>query len=167
MTAFDQARGGSWRGMAVAAAASTAATLLLLTLSRLVERPEGWSAPAGADVALYVHLFTVIPAVPLGAIVLWGPKGGSVHKTLGRIWGAMMMITALSSFWLQGLNGGPSFIHLFSVLTLVSIPIAVWRARRGDIRGHRSAMRGVYAGLIVAGAFAASPGRFLGGLMFG
>lgn len=167
MSVIDQARGGGWRWMTAAVAAATAATFLLLTLSQLVERPEGWRAPAGADVALYIHLFTVIPAVPLGAVVLWGPKGGPVHRTLGRIWGAMMMITALSSFWLQSLSGGLSFIHLFSVLTLVSIPLAVWNARRGNIRGHRNAMRGVYAGLIAAGLFAAVPGRFLGHALFG
>lgn len=167
MTLLDQVRASGWRGTAVAVAASTAATVLLWSLSLLIQRPDGWRAPAGAELALYIHMATVIPAVPLGAWVLWREKGGPMHRMLGRIWGAMMMVTAISSFWLQDLSGGLSFIHLFSVLTLVSIPLGVWNARRGNIRGHRNAMRGVYAGLIAAGLLAVVPGRTLGDLLFG
>ena len=167
MAATAVSNSNGWRGFAVAAAVALAATVLLLSLSTLTERPAGWRPPSGARLALWVHLFTVVPAVPLGAVVLWGPKGNATHKLLGRIWGALMMVTAVSSFWLQTLNGGLSFIHLFSVLTLVSIPLAVWHARRGDIRRHMNTMRGVYAGLIVAGLFAAAPGRFLGALLLG
>ena len=167
MTVLDQMRAGGWRGTAAAVAASTAVTILLWSLSLLIERPDGWSAPAGADVAFYVHLFTVVPAVPLGAYVLWREKGDRMHRLLGRMWGAMMMVTALSSFWLQDLSGGLSFIHLFSVLTLVSIPLAIWNVRRGNFRAHRNAMRGVYAGLIAAGLLAVVPGRTLGTLLFG
>jgi uncharacterized membrane protein len=79
----------------------------------------------------------------------------------------MMMVTAVSSFWLQSLSGGLSFIHLFSVITLVSIPLGVRQARRGNMAAHRNTMRGVYFGLIAAGLMAAAPGRFLGMLMFG
>ncbi|HEY0085237.1 MAG TPA: DUF2306 domain-containing protein [Allosphingosinicella sp.] len=156
-----------WRRFAVATAISLAVTLLLLSLSQLTTRPADWQPPSGAHIALYVHLFTVVPAVPLGAFVLWAPKGTSTHKLLGRIWAALMMVTAISSFWLQTLNGGLSFIHFFSVATLVSIPLSIWRARRGDIKGHLRAMRGVYAGLIAAGLFAMAPGRFLGEMLLG
>jgi uncharacterized membrane protein len=79
----------------------------------------------------------------------------------------MMMTTAIASLWLQSLSGGFSFIHLFSVLTLVSIPLAIWHARRGNIRAHMNAMRGVYLGLISAGLLSAAPGRYLGSFIFG
>lgn len=167
MESVDQAGGGGWARPAGALAVAIAATLTLLGLSLLIERPEGWNPPAGAEVALYVHLFTVIPAVPLGAVVLWRAKGDRMHRLLGRIWGALMMVTAVSSFWLQSLSGGLSFIHLFAVLTLVSIPLAIWNARRGNIRAHRNAMRGVYVGLIAAGLLALAPGRTLATLLFG
>ncbi|HZG09804.1 MAG TPA: DUF2306 domain-containing protein [Allosphingosinicella sp.] len=160
-------KGSGWGRSVATGAVALAVTLLFLALSALIARPAGWQAPAGADIALYVHLFTVVPAVPLGAYVLWAPKGNATHKLLGRIWGGMMMVTAASSFWLQTLSGGLSFIHLFAVLTLVSIPLSVWQARRGNIRAHRNAVRGVYAGLIAAGLMAAAPGRFLGVLIFG
>ena len=167
ITAAAEERNIFWRRPSVMVATALAVTLLLLSLSRLIERPDDWHPPRGADIALFVHLATVLPAVPLGAFVLWSRKGGAMHKLLGRIWAAMMMVTALSSFWLQSLAGGFSFIHLFSVLTLVAIPIAIWNARRGNIRGHRNAMRGVYFGLIAAGLMAAAPGRFLGEFLFG
>jgi uncharacterized membrane protein len=153
--------------MAAALGIATVATLALWGLSLLIERPTGWQPPAGAEIALYVHLVTVIPAVPLGAVVLWRPKGGAAHRVLGRAWAGMMMVTAVSSFWLQSLSGGLSFIHLFSIATLVSIPLAVRHARQGNIGSHLRVMRGVYAGLIVAGLVAAMPGRFLGVLLFG
>ncbi len=156
-----------WARPAAAVAVATAGTLALWGLSLLVERPQGWRAPAGAELALYIHLFTAVPAIPLGAFVLWRKKGGRIHRLLGRIWGTLMMVTALSTFWLQSLSGGFSFIHLFAVLTLVSIPIALWNARRGNIRAHRNAMRGVYAGLISAGLLALVPGRTLGALLLG
>jgi uncharacterized membrane protein len=164
---LDRVEASGWTRPMAVLALTTAATLGLWGLSLMIERPEGWRAPAGADVALYIHLFTAVPAVPLGAFVLWWTKGGRIHRILGRAWGAMMMVTALSTFWLQSLSGGFSFIHLFALLTLVSIPLAVWNARRGNIRAHRSAMRGVYAGLIAAGLLALVPGRTLGTLLFG
>ena len=155
------------RWIATVVAVSAAATFLMMSLTALIERPADWRPSAGAEMAMYVHLFTVVPAVPLGAIVLWGRKGTSTHRILGRIWGGLMMVTAISSFWLQGLSGGLGFIHLFSVLTLVSIPLGIYHARRGNIRGHMNAMRSVYAGLIAAGLFSAAPGRLLGVLVFG
>jgi uncharacterized membrane protein len=167
MTAIGEANAGGWLRPAATVAASLAATVLLLGLSSVIERGDGRHAPAGAEIALYVHLFTVVPAVPLGAWVLWRTKGDRVHRLLGRIWATMMMVGALSSFWLQSLSGGLSFIHLFSVLTLVSLPVGVWQARRGNIRAHRGAMRGVYFGLIAAGLLAVLPGRFLNALLFG
>ncbi|HEX8625276.1 MAG TPA: DUF2306 domain-containing protein [Allosphingosinicella sp.] len=167
MAVLDRVDSGGWTRPISVLALTTAATLALWGLSAIVERPEGWRPPAGSEMALYIHLCTAIPAVPLGAFVLWGRKGGRVHRVLGRIWGTLMMVTALSTFWLQSLSGGFSFIHLFAVLTLVSIPLAVWNARRGNIRAHRNAMRGVYAGLISAGLLAMVPGRTLGSLLFG
>jgi uncharacterized membrane protein len=167
MAVLERVDSSGWGRPAAVLAIATAATLALWGLSLMIERPQGWRAPAGAEVALYIHLVTAIPAVPLGAFVLWGRKGGRMHRLLGRIWAALMMVTALSTFWLQSLSGGFSFIHLFALLTLVSIPLAVWNARRGNIRAHRNAMRGVYAGLLSAGLLALVPGRTLGTLLFG
>jgi len=117
--------------------------------------------------ALWIHLATVIPAVPLGAWVLWGPKGTRGHKAAGRVWALMMVVTAIDSFWIRGLTGGIGPIHIFSVLTLVSIPLGIFHVRRGNVAAHRRAMTGVYIGLFVAGGFAMMPGRLLWATVFG
>lgn len=141
-------------------------SLSVTILLGYVMRGDGneYHAPAWA---LWIHLGTVLPAIPLGAWVLWGPKGTPGHKAAGRIWALMMLVTAIASFWLRGLTGGIGPIHLFSVLTLYSIPVSIWNARRGNIEAHRRAMVGVYAGLIIAGGFAMLPGRFLSMALLG
>ncbi len=117
--------------------------------------------------ALAIHLATVIPAVPLGAYVLWRPKGDALHRLLGKIWGMLMMITSLVSFWVRGATGHIGPIHIFSVLTLISIPLGIYHIRNGNVAGHIRAMRGVYIGMCVAGLFALMPGRMLGQIIFG
>jgi len=140
--------------------------LVLLALAALM---TGGTIGRGASAnwALMLHLATVVPALFLGAAVLALRKGTALHKALGRIWAALMMVTAIASFWLHDLMGHLSPIHIFSVITLVSIPLAIWRARKGDVTGHRRAMLGPYVGLVVAGLFAFIPGRLLGTLVAG
>ena len=123
-----------------------------------------WHTPA---FAVPLHLATVLPALPLGLWILLRPKGEASHKLLGRIWGILMMITAMDSLLIRDLTGGLEPIHIFSVVTLVSIPLGVWRIRQGNVSGHRSSMLGPYIGLVIAGLFALAPGRMLGNLLLG
>lgn len=117
------------------------------------------------DWAVTVHLATVIPAFFLGCAVMLMKKGTRSHRMLGRIWAMLMMVTAITSFWLQGLFGGIGPIHIFSVMTLVSIPRAIWAIRKGDVKVHQRAMTGPFIGLCVAGAFSFLPGRILGNMV--
>jgi uncharacterized membrane protein len=107
----------------------------------------------------------VLPALPLGAYVLLRRKGGRLHRLLGRIWAGMMVTTAISSFWLG--EKGLSFIHIFSVMTLISVPLAIFWIRRGNVERHRRTMTNVYIGLVVAGLFSFAPGRLLETWLFG
>ena len=116
--------------------------------------------------ALIIHVGTVIPALFLGAPILIMKKGTRRHKTLGRIWASLMMITAISSFWLQGLTGGIGPIHIFSVVTILSIPRAIWAARTGRMIVHQRAMTGPYIGLFIAGLFSFLPDRMMGQIAF-
>ena len=95
-------------------------------------------------------------------------KGTASHKRLGRIWVGLMAAVALSSFWIFEIRrgAGPSLIHLLSVWTLVSLALAVYYIRRGNVRAHRGFMIGTFIGLVVAGAFAMAPGRALYRLFF-
>lgn len=114
--------------------------------------------------ALFIHVGTVIPALFLGVPVLLMKKGTKLHKLLGRIWGMLMITTAISSFWLQGLVGSIGPIHIFSVVTLFSIPQGIYYARKGNIAAHQRAMTGPYIGLVIAGLFSFMPGRMMGNL---
>ena len=145
------------------------ATLGTLTLMAAASVISGSVRISYADTpwALIIHVSTVVPALLLGGPILIMKKGTALHKALGRVWAVLMMTTALSSFWLQGLVGTIGPIHIFSVITLVSIPRAIWAIRNGDIVTHQRAMVGPYIGLLVAGLFAFMPGRTMGELVVG
>ena len=119
------------------------------------------ATPDSRDLALIVHLATVIPAVPLGLYVLLARKGGARHKLLGKIWLSLMGATAIATFFLRNLESGRlSWIHICSALTLVEIPKAILTARQGRIAQHKSHLLGTYiAALLVAGALSFFPGR--------
>jgi uncharacterized membrane protein len=138
-------------------------TVTLMALSFGVRSPP---PDQQLNLALIIHVGAVLPALPLGGYLLLRRKGDRWHRLLGRLWAVLMMTTAVSSFWLRS-NGGLSFIHLFSVLTLVSVPLAVVWIRRGKVERHRRTMINIYIGLVVAGLFAFTPGRLLNGWLFG
>lgn len=119
-----------------------------------------------------IHLASALPALLLGPVILFMRKGDRTHKALGRIWAGLMLITAISSAFIQapgaGIAGtGFSFIHLFTVWTLIALPIAIFAIRTGNVTVHRQAMTGLYIGLCIAGAFTLVPGRLLGNFVFG
>ena len=161
-------RPGRWWELLPVAIGTVGVTFALWLLSSTLGRGEpGAGMIAPGAIALPVHLICALIALPLGAFVLWRPKGTATHKALGRLWVALMLVVAVSSYWLRTLSGGFSFIHLLSVLTIVALPIAIYQARKGNIPAHLRAMRGVYIGLVVAGVFAMAPARTLGRMLFG
>jgi len=118
------------------------------------------------------HLVTAISAALLGPAILLRRKGDATHRLLGRLWAELMVVTAISSAFIYspgaGIAGtGFSFIHIFTVWTLVNVPLGVWAARTKRIRMHRGIMTGLYVGLLIAGGFTFIPGRLLGQLVFG
>jgi uncharacterized membrane protein len=147
-------------------AITAAITGLLISAAQSIGRSAGndYQTPGWAIV---IHLLTVIPALPLGAYVLLNKKGDARHRMLGKVWAMLMLTTAVVSFWIRDITGHIGPIHIFSVVTLISIPLGIWRIRRGDVAAHRRAMLGPYIGLIAAGLFALTPGRMLGGMIFG
>lgn len=121
----------------------------------------------------YLHLVTVLPAFVIGAFQLFRRKGTPTHKLLGKIYMVLMLATGLITLAMPA-EVGPrflghfGFIHAFSFLTLYSVPAAYLAARRGDIKTHRANMLGLYlGGILIAGAFAFSPGRMLHEWLFG
>mgnify|MGYP002651781356 FL=1 len=102
---------------------------------------------------LIAHATAAGIALPLGAYQLFRKrKGDARHALVGRVWVALMLWVALSSFAIRDINhGGFSFLHVLSVVTLVALARGMWTVRRGNISGHRGAMRGSWLGLL--GAF--------------
>jgi uncharacterized membrane protein len=121
----------------------------------------------------YLHLATVVPAFVIGAFQLLRRKGTPGHRLLGKIYMLLMLATAFITLAMPA-EVGPrflnhfGFIHIFSLMALFSVPSAYIAARRGNIKAHRGAMLGLYlGGILIAGAFAFSPGRMLHEWLFG
>ncbi len=117
-----------------------------------------------APLAIQLHVATVLPAAVIGAYILARPKGTALHRLFGRVWIGLMVVTALSSFFIHTIRliGPFSPIHALSVFTLIGAFQAVQAARRGDIRAHRRAVLGIYgAGIGLAGLFTLLPGRLM------
>jgi uncharacterized membrane protein len=121
----------------------------------------------------YLHLATVVPAFVIGAFQLLRRKGTTSHKLLGKIYMVLMLATGVITLAMPA-EVGPRFlkhfgvIHIFSLMALFGVPSAYIAARRGQIQAHRGAMLGLYiGGILIAGAFAFSPGRMLHAWLFG
>ena len=82
--------------------------------------------------AIQLHAFAALAAFAIGAVQLAAPKGTLPHRTIGWIWVLLMVIVAATSFWIHDLRvWGPwSPIHLLSIFTLATLPLAVMHARR-------------------------------------
>lgn len=115
---------------------------------------------------VYVHLAAAVAAMLIGAFQLARPKGTPSHRAIGWLWASLMFAVALSSLWIPRFLHF-SWIHLFTLLVLVALPLALWNAHRGNVESHRKGMRGLYTGgLIVAGIFTLVPGRLLGNYLW-
>jgi len=152
------------------AVAVTGSAIVFLLAAAALLNALAAHIPLPADLrsaAVAAHLGSVMLALPLGISQLVLPKGTFRHRTVGYIWIALMVFTALVSFAIHTINpGGLSPIHLFSVLTLISAPLIVWRARRGQVAQHQRAVLGLMiGGLAIAGLFTFLPGRALGRLV--
>jgi uncharacterized membrane protein len=122
-----------------------------------------------APIAIQIHVAAVVPAALLGAYLLLRPKGTPRHRLLGKIWLVLMVVTALSSFFIHQINMfyGFSPIHLLSIFVLFGCWGAIANARKHNIEAHRRIVRSLYFGGIVgAGAFTFLPGRIMNKVAF-
>jgi len=123
-----------------------------------------------ASIAIQLHAFAALGAFTLGIVQFLGPKGTLPHRSLGFVWAGLMLVVALSSFWIHELNvWGPwSPIHLISLFTLGSVPLAVWYAHTHRVRSHKIWMIAIFLGaLVIAGVFTFVPGRLMYDVLLG
>jgi uncharacterized membrane protein len=99
-----------------------------------------------------IHAIAAAFSVVFGAVqLLRRPKGGAFHRAVGRVWVVAMYVVTLTSFGIQTLNGGFTWLHALAVFTFFTVSIGLWAARQKKIQAHRSFMRGSYFGVL--GAF--------------
>jgi uncharacterized membrane protein len=117
-----------------------------------------------------IHAFAAMAAFVLGIVQFAAPKGTLPHRTLGWIWVILMATVAVSSFWIHQIRlvGPWSPIHLLSIFVLITLPLAVWRARHHDVADHRRIIILLFSGaLVIAGLFTLLPGRIMHAVVFG
>lgn len=117
-----------------------------------------------ASLAIQIHAIAAVAAFALGAYQLLSRKGTRSHKFFGWVWSVLMVIVAISAFWIHEIKqfGAYSLIHLLSILTLISLPAALYAARQRNIRRHKIIMISLFFGaLLVAGFFTFFPGRLM------
>ena len=123
----------------------TSLCLLAVARSLFGFAPE---LPHLRNLVVAFHVATVLPCVPLGLYLLIAPKGTAMHKQLGKLWVALMVVTALSTIFIRP-NMELTWIHLFVPITLRAAYLIVARARRGDIKGHRNEIVSLYLGALM------------------
>lgn len=118
-----------------------------------------------------IHLTAITAATVLGPVALWARKGTRAHRAAGYAWVTLMLVAATASLFIRHPGSGWhgfSWIHLLSVATFLLLGRSMWSVAHGRIREHRRTMQGLYiGGSLVAGAFALSPDRLLGTLLWG
>jgi len=103
-------------------------------------------------------------------IQLTAPKGTLPHRALGWVWVVLMLVVALSSFWIHEIRlvGPWSPIHLLSIFSLVTLALGVMAARTRNVRRHKITMISIFFGaLVIAGLFTFMPGRIMHAVIFG
>lgn len=123
-----------------------------------------------ASPLIQLHASAAIGATLTGALQMLRRKGGSAHRLIGLAFVLLMVVVAVSSFFIHTICqvGGFSAIHLLSVLTLITLPLAVISARRRKISRHRRGMIALYLfALLGAGLFTLLPGRLMYDVIFG
>lgn len=153
----------------LAGAGVTLAVALVLALGHPHPHAPNLDLLARQPLAIKLHLSAAVAALLIGATQMLRIKGDRVHRILGWSWVVLMFATALSSFFVRGLNHGQfSPIHALSAYVLIALPLGVVAARRGNIAAHRGWMTGLFCfALLVAGAFTFLPGRLMWALFLG
>mgnify|MGYP006243035127 FL=1 len=112
---------------------------------------------------ILIHLFAALAALVLGYVNLAREKGTRTHKIIGWVWMIAMLFVTVPSFAITETNPGSwSWIHGLTIVTLVSMAVAIVSIRRGKVRAHANAMIGTMIGATIAGGFTLLPGRMIG-----
>lgn len=100
---------------------------------------------------IIIHAVTASLSLLLGAFQLLRPKKGDrFHRMVGRTWLVCMYSVCVSSFFIQGVQDGFSWLHALSLFTIMTISLGLYSAIKGNIAAHKANMIGSYFGSIAA-----------------
>ncbi len=119
--------------------------------------------------AIQLHIITVIIALISTALILPMRKGTRIHRKVGWVWAASMVVTSITTFWINSFDfaWGFSPIHIFSLVVLFNVPYAIISIRKGNVEAHKRAMIGTVVGALgIAGLFTFTPGRIMWEVFF-
>ncbi|GHD11442.1 DUF2306 domain-containing protein [Zhihengliuella salsuginis] len=100
-----------------------------------------------------VHAVAALFVLVLGPVQFIRRTKDRVHRYLGRVWLATMVLTCASSFAIM--PDGFSWLHGLAIFTLFSVAVGWIHARRHEWRAHAGWMLGAYTGTAIAFVFAA------------
>ena len=124
---------------------------------------------AALSPVIKIHLVTALAALALGGVLMTVRKGRTFHRVAGWVWVSLVLTTAGATIFIRELSHGSwSWLHLFTGWVLLITPLAVFWAKRRDIRRHRKTMMGLFYGGFAINLFVAFlPGRTLWMMFFG
>jgi uncharacterized membrane protein len=149
------------KGVALEYGAALGAIVMLAVT--VIALSKGYGALGRLPLPVAIHLLTLIPVLILTPVMFIGTKGATAHRVLGWIWCGLMTTTAISTIFIRdGETGHFSLIHIFTLMTLVSVPRILFNAKKRRVESHRWAVLGLtYGALLIAGYFAFVGNRFL------
>lgn len=119
-----------------------------------------------SGLVIQTHVAGAVSSFLLGVIIMLQRKGSRIHRQLGWGWVVTMGATAVSSIFVQT-EGHFSWIHGFSAVTLIVLPIGVAAARAHKAKLHARFMTALFlGGMLGAGLFTFLPGRLMWELFF-
>lgn len=118
---------------------------------------------------IQLHALAAMGALGLGVVQFTAPKGTIPHRTLGYVWVTLMVITAVSAYFIRSRpDDGFTWIHLLIPVTLFGTVGLALQARRGFSGKHRNTALFLFvSALLVPGAFTLLPGRLMNTVIFG
>ena len=112
------------------------------------------------------HVAGAVTSLVLGLVILFLPKGSKLHRKLGWSWVTAMTITTVASFFIRE-NGQFTWIHSFTALTAVMLPMGVAAARMHYAKVHARFMTALFlGGAFTAGLFTFLPSRLMWNVFF-
>lgn len=110
-------------------------------------------SPSGA-----LHLGAASLALALGPVVFLRRKGDGVHRAIGALFAAAMLVVNVTALSMYAMSGGFNMFHALAILSLAALVPAVVmiqlykRTRNGEhLATHAECMAWAYYGVVGAG----------------